>query len=97
MGLVLTFLSDFGAQTPYPAAMKAVAAGITEARFIDLSHEVEPQNIREGAFLLWSVAPFFPQGTVHCAVVDPSVGTDRSTLESFRLDVDSIIRLRRVG
>lgn len=80
MRKVLTFLSDFGSDSPYPAAMKAAAAGLTEARFIDISHQVRPQNIREGAFLLWSVAPYFPSGTVHCAVVDPGVGTGRAAL-----------------
>ncbi len=77
---ILTFLSDFGGGSPYPAAMKAAAAAICEAVFIDISHDVPPQSIRGGAYLLWSVAPAFPSGTVHCAVVDPGVGTDRAPL-----------------
>ncbi len=77
---ILTFLSDFGGGSPYPAAMKAVAAAICEAVFVDISHDVPPQSIRGGAYLLWSVAPAFPSGTVHCAVVDPGVGTDRAPL-----------------
>jgi S-adenosyl-L-methionine hydrolase (adenosine-forming) len=77
---LLTFLSDFGLDSPYPAAMKAVAAGICDARFIDISHAVPPHAVRTGAYLLWSVAPACPAGTVHCAVVDPGVGTDRAPL-----------------
>lgn len=77
---ILTFLSDFGHAAPYPAAMKAAAASICEALFVDISHDVPPQSIRGGAYLLWSVAPVCPSGTVHCAVVDPGVGTGRAAL-----------------
>jgi S-adenosyl-L-methionine hydrolase (adenosine-forming) len=77
---LLTFLSDFGATSPYPAAMKAAAAAICSARFVDISHGVPPGSVRAGAYLLWSVAPVCPAGTVHCAVVDPGVGTERAAL-----------------
>lgn len=77
---ILTFLSDFGTGSPYPAAMKAAAAAIAEAVMVDISHDLPPQSIRGGAYLLWSVAPVFPPGTVHCAVVDPGVGTARAAL-----------------
>lgn len=79
MGL-LTLLSDFGLDSPYPAAMKAVAAGICDARFVDITHAVPRHGVRTGAYLLWSVAPACPPGTVHCAVVDPGVGTARAPL-----------------
>jgi len=77
---LLTFLSDFGSASPYPAAMKAAAAGICDAVLMDISHDVPPGSIREGAYLLWSVAPTCPPGTVHCAVIDPGVGTGRAAL-----------------
>lgn len=78
---ILTFLSDFGAAGPYPAAMKAVALGIApDAVIVDISHELPPHGVREGAFVLWSAARGFPEGTVHCAVVDPGVGTERRGL-----------------
>ena len=77
---VLTFLSDFGSASPYPAAMKGAAAGICDAALIDISHDVPPGSIREGAYLLWSAAPIYPPGTVHCAVIDPGVGTERAAL-----------------
>ena len=60
--------------------MKAVAAGICDARFVDISHAVPAHAVRTGAYLLWSVAPACPAGTVHCAVIDPGVGTARAPL-----------------
>ena len=81
MRRILTFLSDFGVSSPYPAAMKAVALGIaSEVQLVDITHEIQPQNVQEGAFVLWSVARDFPKGAVHCAVVDPGVGTERRGL-----------------
>ncbi len=79
---MLTFLSDFGDRSPYPAAMKGAAASVlTRAvSFVDISHDVPARDIRTGAYLLWSAAPAFPAGTVHCAVVDPGVGTARAAL-----------------
>jgi len=77
---ILTLLSDFGARSPYPAAMKAVVAARVDAQFVDISHDVRRHDVREGAFLLASVAPFCPTGTVHLAVVDPGVGTARRPL-----------------
>jgi len=76
---LLTFLSDFGSWSPYPAAMKGAAAG-GNAVFVDISHDVPRHDIRAGAYLLWSAAPAFPPGTVHCAVVDPGVGGARAAL-----------------
>ena len=79
---VITFLSDFGGRSPYPAAMKGAAAAALDAAaaFVDISHDVPSRDIRAGAYLLWSAAPAFPAGTVHCAVVDPGVGTARAAL-----------------
>jgi S-adenosylmethionine hydrolase len=76
----VTFLTDFGTKDGYVAQMKGVASSITDARLIDITHEVANHNIREGAFILWATAPFFPVGTVHVAVVDPGVGTERKGL-----------------
>jgi S-adenosylmethionine hydrolase len=60
--------------------MKAAAATLCDALLMDLSHDVSPGAIREGAYLLWSVAPTCAPGTVHCAVIDPGVGTERAAL-----------------
>lgn len=74
---VITFLTDFGSNSGYVAQMKGVALSITEAKIVDITHQITPQNIREGAFLLRTSIPFFPAGSVHVAVVDPGVGTER--------------------
>jgi len=75
---IITLLSDFGLRDPYVAEMKAVILSIhPEARIVDISHEVEKFNVRMGAFVFASAAPYFPGGTIHVAVVDPGVGTKR--------------------
>lgn len=74
---ILTFLTDFGTKSSYLAQMKGVALSITDARLVDITHEISPQNIREGSFVLSTAVKYFPAGTVHVAVVDPGVGTER--------------------
>jgi S-adenosylmethionine hydrolase len=75
---VITLLTDFGTKDPYVAEMKAVIISICpEAQIIDISHEIEKFNIRMGAFTLASAVPYFPEKTIHVAVVDPGVGTKR--------------------
>lgn len=74
---IITFLTDFGYKSSYVAQMKAVASNITDARLIDITHQISPQNIREGAYALYSSVDYFPRGTVHVGVVDPGVGSER--------------------
>lgn len=74
----VTLLTDF--DDFYVAAMKGVILKETDARITDIYHAVPPQNVRAAAFMLQNVAPWFPRDTVHCVVVDPSVGTDRRAL-----------------
>ncbi len=81
---LVALLSDFGLQDPYVAVMKTVILRqVPDARFIDLTHEVAPQNVLQGAWMLKRVVPFFPPGTVFVAVVDPGVGTRRRNLALF--------------
>lgn len=76
---VVTLLSDFGFGK-YVAAMKGVVLSIhPQATVVDLDHGIEPQNVREGAFVLASAVPYFPPA-VHVGVVDPGVGTGRRAL-----------------
>jgi len=76
---VITLLSDFGEF--YPASMKGVIMDIApDSVLVDITHAVPPQDIVAGAFALQAVAPYFPQGTVHLAVVDPGVGTRRACM-----------------
>jgi S-adenosylmethionine hydrolase len=75
---IVTLLSDFGLKDPYVAEMKAVILSrCSEAKIVDISHEVDKFDVRMGAFILASAVPYFPEGTVHVAVVDPGVGTAR--------------------
>lgn len=75
---ILTLTTDFGTQDGYVAAMKGVIMGINpDLKLVDVSHHVAPHDVMEGAFILKNVASTFPNGTVHLAVVDPGVGSDR--------------------
>ena len=75
---MITLTSDFGLKDPYVAEMKGVILTINpNANLIDITHEVEKFNLRMAAFMLASAAPYFPKGTIHLAVVDPGVGTQR--------------------
>ncbi|MFQ6077455.1 MAG: S-adenosyl-l-methionine hydroxide adenosyltransferase family protein [Candidatus Bathyarchaeia archaeon] len=75
---IITLLTDFGTKDAYVAAMKGAILQICpEARVVDISHAVNKFDIRHGAFLLAQASPYFPDGTIHVAVVDPGVGTER--------------------
>ncbi|QKG91601.1 SAM-dependent chlorinase/fluorinase [Halorubrum salinarum] len=74
---MITLTSDFG--SPYPAAMKGVIRRHTAAELIDVAHDLPRGDPRAAAFWLRFVLPEFPPA-VHCAVVDPGVGTDRDAL-----------------
>jgi len=78
---IVSLTTDFGLRDPYVAEMKAAILGISSnAVIVDVTHEVEKFNIRMGAYVLASAAPYFPKGTIHVAVVDPGVGTQRRPL-----------------
>ncbi len=74
----ITLLTDFGTRDAYVGAMKGAILSVNPAAsIVDICHDVPPQDIMAGAFLLGSACESFPQGTVHAAVVDPGVGTRR--------------------
>ena len=76
---IISLTTDFG--DLYPAAMKAVILGINpEVQIIDIIHSIRQGGIREGAFALYSLIPYFPTKSVHVGVVDPGVGTSRRAL-----------------
>jgi S-adenosylmethionine hydrolase len=78
---MITLTSDFGLKDPYVAEMKGVILTINpKATLIDVTHGIEKFNIRMATFTLASAAPYFPKGTVHLAVVDPGVGTERRAI-----------------
>jgi len=77
----ITLLSDFGLTDPYVAEMKGVIlSNNPDLKIVDVSHGIERRNIAMGSFILETALPYFPQGSIHVAVVDPGVGTERLPL-----------------
>jgi S-adenosyl-L-methionine hydrolase (adenosine-forming) len=77
----ITLLSDFGLVDPYVAEMKGVILSANpDQKIVDVSHGIERHNIAMGSFILETALPYFPQGSIHVAVVDPGVGTKRLPL-----------------
>jgi S-adenosylmethionine hydrolase len=75
---LVTLTTDFGTADGYVGTMKGVILGIApDARLVDLSHEIAPQDVRQAAYVLYTAYPFFPPHTVHLVVVDPGVGSAR--------------------
>lgn len=74
-------MTDFGTANDAVAICKAVIAGIApDARVMDITHQVTPFQIEEGARFLAGVTPYYPAGTVFLVVVDPGVGTSRKAV-----------------
>jgi len=75
---VIALLSDFGSRDHYAGTMKGVILGICpEATLVDITHDVAPHDVLEGALQLAATCRYFPAGTVFLAVVDPGVGSAR--------------------
>jgi S-adenosyl-L-methionine hydrolase (adenosine-forming) len=78
---VLTLTTDFGLADHYVSAMKGVILGIApNAQIVDISHEVRPFAIEQGAYLIAQSFPYFPKNAVHVVVVDPGVGSSRRAI-----------------
>jgi hypothetical protein len=78
---VITLLTDFGLRDEYAGVMKGVILSILpDARIVDLSHGIDPQDIESAAFLISAAYPYFPAASVHVVVVDPGVGTERKII-----------------
>ncbi len=78
---IVTLTSDFGLVDSYVAAMKAVLVRTCPAvRMIDVTHQVPRHDVLCGSITLERAVDGFPAGTVHLAVVDPGVGSDRRLL-----------------
>jgi S-adenosylmethionine hydrolase len=74
-------MTDFGTANDAVAICKAVMLGIApDARIMDITHQVTPYSIEEGARFLAAVSPYYPAGTVFVAVIDPGVGTSRKAI-----------------
>ena len=77
-GNLVTLLTDFGLRDHFVGIVKGVIKSIApQSEVIDISHQIQPQNIEQASRMLMLAVPYFPHGTVHVAVVDPGVGTSR--------------------
>lgn len=75
---LITLLTDFGTRDYFVASLKGVILTINpDARIVDLSHDIAPHAVTEGAYMLQACYRAFPEGTIHLAVVDPGVGSNR--------------------
>ncbi len=78
---IVTLMTDYGTRDAYVASVKGVILSLApQAVVVDLTHEIDPFDVRRGAFVLWQSFRWFPAGTVHLAVVDPGVGSPRKLL-----------------
>ena len=88
---LVTLTTDFGTADGYVGTMKGVILDIVpNARLVDISHEIAPQNLRQAAYVLYTAYPFFPSRTVHLVVVDPGVGSARRPI-ALRTPVGSFV------
>jgi S-adenosylmethionine hydrolase len=75
---LITLTTDFGVSSPYVAVMKGVIYSIhPRAKVVDLAHSIKPQDVRAGALALEQATPWFPRESIHVAVIDPGVGSQR--------------------
>lgn len=75
---IITLTTDFGTTDSYVSIMKGVILGIApQARLVDTTHAINPQNIHHAAYAIQNFYPYFPAGTIHVVVVDPGVGSER--------------------
>jgi S-adenosyl-L-methionine hydrolase (adenosine-forming) len=78
---LVTLLSDFADRDIYVGVMKGVLAQVNpKIQVVDLTHQIPPQDVAAGRFCLMNAFPYFPHGTVHLAVVDPGVGSNRRAI-----------------
>lgn len=78
---LVALLTDFGLRDHYVGVVKAVLLSqCPSVQIIDITHDVQPQNIEQGAYLLWAAYRYLPVGAVITAVVDPGVGTSRGII-----------------
>src|SRR5574341_1872318 len=81
MNRIITLTTDFGAGDGFVGTMKSVILNINPlATIVDLTHEIAPQDVEQGAFLFAASAKYFPANAIHVVVVDPGVGSARRAI-----------------
>ncbi|MEO0293101.1 MAG: SAM-dependent chlorinase/fluorinase [candidate division WOR-3 bacterium] len=82
---LITFITDFGIKDPYVAMVKGVILKINPSvKFIDITNEVAPGDLVSASFILGETYQYFPPGSVHLVLVDPTVGSKRRAIFSFK-------------
>ena len=75
---VITLTTDFGLADSYVGTMKGVILGIApDARLVDITHDISPQNTHQAAYVVQTFPSYFPPGTIHLVIIDPTVGSER--------------------
>jgi len=88
---IITLTTDFGLSDPYVAMMKGVILSINpSARLLDVTHQIGTGAVSQAALLIRETFPYFPEGTVHLAVVDPGVGSHRKLI-ALEADAHSFV------
>src|SRR5262249_31852447 len=78
---IITLTTDFGLIDSYVGSMKGVILGIApDARLVDISHAIGPQNTLQASHILKTFYEYFPPGTIHLVIVDPGVGSQRRAI-----------------
>jgi S-adenosyl-L-methionine hydrolase (adenosine-forming) len=81
MNLVITLTTDFGTSDGFVGMMKGVILSINpQASIVDITHDIAPQNVEQGAFVLAASSKYFPPNAIHVVVVDPGVGSERQAI-----------------
>lgn len=75
---VITLMTDYGTRDQYVGVLKGVLLSMApNVQIVDITHDIEPYNVVHGAFLLRQIWPWYPKGTIHLAIIDPGVGSER--------------------
>jgi hypothetical protein len=78
---IITLTTDFGTADPFVGILKGVILGIySQAQVVDITHQITPYDILQGALTIHAAYRYFPDGTIHVVVVDPMVGSPRRVL-----------------
>ena len=77
---IVTLTTDYGTAGAYSGALRGAVLARARVQIVDITHEIPPQDLAEGARVMASACPVFPPGTVHVGVVDPGVGTARAAV-----------------
>lgn len=78
---IITLTTDFGYLDPFAGVMKGVIYSICpNVKIVDLTHDISPQDIWKGNYVIKSAYRYFPKGTIHVCVIDPGVGSLRKPI-----------------